>query len=70
MLNRNKRDSNKSRGPWGMHEFDFIYTKKGDSVERNRFIQAPSEEAALEQFNYIMSKADVEVEIVEINQAN
>ena len=45
MLNKNRRDKNKSHGPWGMHEYDFTYRKMGDKVQRNRFIQAPSEES-------------------------
>ena len=49
-----------------MHEFDFTYRKKGDTVKRNRFIQAPCEDSAKEQFAYIMNKAGVEVEILDI----
>ena len=66
MLNKIRRDKNKSHGPWGMHEYDFTYRKMGDKVQRNRFIQAPSEESAIEQFDYIMTKAGVEVEILDI----
>mgnify|MGYP003131438323 FL=1 len=66
MINKNKRNANKSKGPWGMHEFDFTYRKKGDTVKRNRFIQAPCEDSAKEQFTYIMNKAGTEVEILDI----
>jgi len=68
MLNKRNRDQNKSKGPWGMHEYDFLYRKKGDSVTRNRFISAPTEKAATEQFNFIMKKDGVEVEILEIKK--
>lgn len=66
MINKNKRNSNKSKGPWGMHEFDFTYRVKGDSLEKNRFIQAPCEDSAKEQFNYIMNKGGLEIEILDI----
>ena len=69
-MNSKNRQDNKSNGPWGMHEFDFTYRKVGDSLEKNRFISAPSEESAVEQFNYIMQKAGVEVEIVSVEQAD
>ena len=64
MLNRNKRLQNKSNGPWGMKEFDVSYRKLGDRVERQRFISAPTEESALTQFEFIMKKAGIEVEIL------
>lgn len=69
-MNSKNRQDNKSNGPWGMHEFDFTYRKVGDSLEKNRFISAPSEESAVEQFNYIIKKANIEVEIVSIEQAD
>ena len=69
-MNSKNRQDNKSNGPWGMHEFDFTYRKVGDSLEKNRFISAPSEESAAEQFNYIMKKANIEVEIVSVEQAD
>ena len=69
-MNSKNRQDNKSNGPWGMHEFDFTYRKVGDSLEKNRFISAPSEESAVEQFNYIMQKAGIEVEIVSVEQAD
>ena len=53
-----------------MHEFDFTYRKGGDSLEKNRFISAPSEKSAIDQFNYIMKKANIDAEIVSIEQAD
>jgi len=69
-MNSKNRQDNKSNGPWGMHEFDFTYRKVGDSLEKNRFISAPSEESAIEQFNYIMKKANIKVDVVSVEQAN
>lgn len=66
MLNRNKRDNNKSKGPWGMHEYDFTYSVEGDPLERNRFIQAPDQDTAVEQFEYLMKKEGIDVEILDI----
>jgi len=69
-MNSKNRQDNKSNGPWGMHEFDFTYRKVGDPLEKNRFISAPSEESAIEQFNYIMKKANIKVDVVSVEQAN
>jgi hypothetical protein len=68
MLNKRRRENNKSRGPWGMRDFNFTYRKAGDPVERHRFIQAPSEEGAESQFKAIMEKADVAAIIVSIEE--
>jgi hypothetical protein len=68
MLNKSNRDENKSKGPWGMYEYDFLYRRKGDSVKRSRFISAPSEKGATEQFNFIMKKDGVEAEILEVKK--
>ena len=68
MLNKKNRDKNKSKGPWGMKNFDFRFRKMGEKVKRTRFISAPSKDSAEEQFNYIMKKDGVEVEILEIKE--
>ena len=47
---------------------DFRFRKMGETVKRDRFISAPSKESAEEQFNYIMKKDGVEVEILEIKE--
>lgn len=68
MINKNKRLQNKSNGPWGMKEFDISYKKIGDELEKQRFISAPDEEAALKQFHFIMDKAEVEVEVISVEE--
>ena len=68
MLNKNRRENNKSRGPWGMSNFNFTYRKVGDKVERHRFISAPNEEGAIAQFEAIMKKARTEGVIIGIEQ--
>jgi len=67
-VNKKNRQENKSKGPWGMHEYDFTYVKNGDTVERNRFIQAPSEESAIQQFTFLMKKSNAEVKILNIKR--
>ena len=66
MLNRKERLENKSKGPWGMKSFEFSYRKMGETLHRSRFVSAPSEESAIDQFQFIMNKASVQVEILEI----
>jgi hypothetical protein len=68
MLNKQNRDKNKSKGPWGMKNFDFRYVRTGDTVVRDRFISAPSEETAVEQFNFIMEKEGFTVDIKSITE--
>jgi hypothetical protein len=68
MLNKRRRDNNKSRGPWGMKDFNFTYRKAGDSVERHRFIQAPTEEGAESQFLAVMEKAGITAIVVSIEE--
>ena len=68
MLNKNRRSKNKSNGPWGMKEFDFSYKTIGDTLVKQRFISAPDEESAINQFNFIMKKAELNVEIVSIEE--
>ena len=70
MINKRTRDTNKSRGPWGLIDFNFKYRKTGDTVQRSRFIQAPSKELAEEQFNAIMAKDGIEPQdvIIEFNE--
>ena len=65
-MNKKTRLKNKSNGPWGMKEFDITYSKNGDGVERQRFISAPDQESAVNQFNFIMKKAEIEAEIISI----
>jgi hypothetical protein len=66
MLNRKERLENKSKGPWGMKSFEFSYRKMGETLHRSRFLSAPSEEGAIQQFNAMMSKSNIQVEILEI----
>jgi hypothetical protein len=66
MLNKRERLENKSKGPWGIKSFEFSYRKMGEDLHRSRFVSAPSEEGATQQFNAIMSKANIQVEILEI----
>ena len=67
MLNKRNRDKNKSRGPWGMINFNFSYRRMGETIHRHRFISAPSENSAIEQFNAIMDKSGFKgVEIISI----
>ena len=66
MLNKRERLENKSKGPWGMKSFEFSYRKMGETLHRSRFVSAPSEESAIDQFQFIMNKANVQVEILEI----
>lgn len=68
MLNKRQRDKNKSSGPWGIKNFDFRYTKVGDTVERDRFVSALDEESATEQFNIIMKKEGIDVTINSITE--
>ena len=65
-MNKKTRLKNKSNGPWGMKEFDITYSKVGDNLERQRFISAPDEESAINQFNFIMNKAEIEANIISI----
>lgn len=65
-MNRKKRQQNKSNGPWGMKEFDISYRKLGDNVKRQRFIHAPTEDSAIEQFEFICKKAGFDAEIISI----
>lgn len=71
MLNKKSRSENKSNGPWGMKNYNFTYRKTGDTVERHRFVQAPTEDGASKQFEYIMEKAGIAgwklVSIEEVN---
>lgn len=66
MLNKKDRTHNKSKGPWGMHDYVFTYAKTGEDLERERFISAPDEESAVDQFNFIMEKAGVDFDILSI----
>jgi hypothetical protein len=68
MLNRRDRDRNKSNGPWGMNTYKFSYRKKGDNLQRSRFVPAPNQESAESQFKYIMNKDNIEVEILLIEE--
>ena len=68
MLDKNRRENNKSRGPWGMLHFNFTYRRAGDKVERHRFISAPCEESAIAQFKAIMKKANVKAIILGIER--
>ena len=70
MINKKTRENNKSRGPWGLIDFNFKYRKSGDTVQRSRFIQAPSKELAEEQFQAIMAKEGIEPQdvIIESNE--
>ena len=72
MINKRKRDKNKTSGPWGLIDFNFTYRKPGDTVHRHRFIQAPSKEAAEAQFEAIMSKEGIEPTdvVIECNESN
>jgi len=67
MLSKKNREKNKSRGPWGMINFNFSYRKTGETISRNRFISAPSKNSAIEQFNAVIDKAGLKsVEIISI----
>ena len=68
MLNKKERLNNKSKGPWGMKSYNFTYCKAGEDLERNRFITSPTQEAAEEQFNAIMDKLEVSIELVSIEE--
>ena len=54
-----------------MKNYNFTYRKAGDTVERHRFVQAPTEDGASKQFEYIMEKAGIAgwklVSIEEVN---
>jgi hypothetical protein len=66
MISRKNRDRNKSRGPWGLKDYNVTYRKAGDNVERHRFIQSPDEASALEQFEAIMKKEGIEPKNIKI----
>ena len=68
MLSKRRRDNNKSRGPWGMRDFNFTYRRPGDSVERHRFIQATSRKGAESQFLTIMEKSGISPIVVSIEE--
>jgi hypothetical protein len=56
MLNKNKRDKNKSQGPWGLTDYIVAYKKTEDGMERTRFITATSTESAGEQLSSLLKK--------------
>ena len=64
MLNKTRRENNKSKGPWGMKNFNIEYRKMGEKMLRHRFVSAPSQEGAEKQFAAMMDKAQCEVEIL------
>ena len=68
MLSKRRRENNKSRGPWGMRDFNFTYRRPGDRVERHRFIQAPNKGGAESQFLAIMEKSAVIPIIISIEE--
>ena len=68
MLSNRRRENNKSSGPWGLKDFNFTYRKAGDTVERHRFIQAPTEEGAQSQFLAIMEKMSISAIVVSIEE--
>tara|TARA_Y100000310_G_scaffold274076_1_gene289860 strand:+ start:222 stop:455 length:234 start_codon:yes stop_codon:yes gene_type:complete len=68
MLNKRRRETNKSKGPWGMKSFNITYKKIKQKLERHRFVSAPSKKGALQQFEAIMAKADIKVEILSIRE--
>jgi hypothetical protein len=68
MLNNTQRETNKSKGPWGMKNYNFTYRKPGDSVERHRFVTAPSEPGAEKQFHVMMEKTGIEAIVISIEE--
>mgnify|MGYP003651549787 FL=1 len=68
MLNKRRRETNKAKGPWGMKSFNITYKKRKQKLERHRFISAPSKKTALKQFEALMAKSDIEVEILSIHE--
>ena len=68
MLSKKERLNNKSKGPWGMKNFNFTYRQIGEEMERHRFITAPTEEGATDQFKAVMKKLDLMVEILAIEE--
>lgn len=68
MISKRRRETNKSRGPWGLHDYNVTYFKPGDTIERHRFIQAHSPEEAEEQFIAIMKKDHIKPESININE--
>jgi len=68
MLNRLNRETNKSKGPWGMKSFNITYVKKGRKLERHRFVSAPNKRRALKQFEAIMNKSNIQVEILSVKE--
>ena len=67
-MNKKSREDNKSKGPWGMKNFDFQFRKMGEKIIRDRFINAPDKESAEDQFNFIMKKDGFEVDILNITE--
>lgn len=69
MLNNTQRETNKSKGPWGMKNYNFTYRKPGDPVERHRFINAPSSEGAEQQFHAMMEKNDIRAIVISVEES-
>ena len=68
MLSKKDRLKNKSRGPWGMKNFNFTYKVTEEDIDRHRFITAPTEEGAIEQFEAVIQKLGVAVEILTVEE--
>ena len=68
MLSYTERTENKSKGPWGMKNFNFTYRRMGESVSRHRFVNAPSEESAVNQFNALMDRENYITEIISVEE--
>ena len=51
-----------------MKSFNITYKKRKQKLERHRFISAPSKNGALKQFEALMAKSDIKVEILSIHE--
>jgi len=68
MLSNKQRLNNKSKGPWGMKNFNFTYRQIGEEMQRHRFITAPTEEGATQQFKAVMKKLDLTIEVLAVEE--
>ena len=69
MINNIQRETNKSKGPWGMKNYNFTYRSPGDTIERHRFVTAPSSLGAEQQFHTIMEKQGIPAIIISVEES-